>query len=188
MPSGSTFLPSHSYSCIPFKLVWSIYFLCSICYHKIYTCYCIMYYQFLLLLSFHSLRVCHTSVRVTASLQHSSEYSPILTMLWFGCSWIFLIPNFSSLFPKLLGTVANTPVIISITITFMFHSFFSSLARFEYLFIFLLSIIFSLWSARTAKSTRCKVLFFFLINTRFSPLAEIRWSVCMSKSQRIFII
>ena len=36
-----------------------------------------------------------------------------------------------------------------------------------------------------AKSTRQQILFFLLINIRFGLLAGIRWSVCISKSQRI---
>ena len=41
-----------------------------------------------------------------------------------------------------------------------------------------------MWSARTAKSTILQVLFFLLIIIRSDLLAEIRWSVCISKSHR----
>ena len=74
-----------------------------------------------------------------------------------------LISNSGSLFSKPLGTVFSAPIIIGITVTFMFDSFFSSLARCKYLSIFLLSFIFTLQSARTAKSTRWQVLIFCLL-------------------------
>ena len=87
-----------------------------------------------------------------------------------------------------LVTVPNAPITIGIIVTFMFHSFFDSLARSRYLSFFSLSFSFILWSAGTAKSTILQVLFFFLffflITIRSGLLAEIRWSVCMSKSHR----
>ena len=43
-------------------------------------------------------------------------------------------------------------------------------------------------STRTEKSSIQQVLFFLLIITRFGLLATIRWSVCISKSQRILCI
>ena len=66
----------------------------------------------------------------------------------------------------------------------MFHSFFNSLARSRYLSFFLFSFNFTLRSARTAKSTILQVLSFLLIIIRSGCLVEIRWSVCISKSQR----
>ena len=60
-----------------------------------------------------------------------------------------------------LVTVPGAPITIGIIITFMFHSFFHSLARSRYLSFFSDSFNFTLWSARTAKSTILQVLFFF---------------------------
>ena len=82
-----------------------------------------------------------------------------------------------------LVTVPRAPIIIGITVTLMFHSFFNPLARSSYLYFFSFSFNFTLWSAGTAKST---ILFFFflLIITRSGRLAEIRWSVCISKTQK----
>ena len=57
--------------------------------------------------------------------------------------------------------------------------FFKSLVRSLYSSLFSLSFSFILWSAETAKST------FLLTITRSGRLAEIRWSVCMSKSQKV---
>ena len=87
-----------------------------------------------------------------------------------------------------LVTVPRAPITIGIIITFMFHSFFNSLARSRYLSLFSHSFNFTLWSAETAKSTILKVLLFLLIIIRSGRLAEIRWSVCISKSQRSLCI
>ena len=91
----------------------------------------------------------------------------------------------SSPFSNPLVTVPNALITIGIIVTCMFHSFFSSLARSRYLSFFSHSFSFILWSAGTAKSTILQVLFILLIIIiRFGLLAEIRWSVCMSKSHR----
>ena len=84
-----------------------------------------------------------------------------------------------------LVIVPKAPITIGTIVTFMFHSFFNSLARSRYLSFFSLSFRFILWSAGTAKSTILQLLFFFLlIIIRFGLLAGIRWSVCMLKSHR----
>ena len=83
-----------------------------------------------------------------------------------------------------LVTVQKAPITIGIIITFMFHSFFNSLARSRYLSFFSHSFSFILWSAETAKSTTLQILFFLLIIIRSVLLVEIWWSVCMSKSHR----
>ena len=56
-------------------------------------------------------------------------------------------------------TVTRAPITIGITVTFMFHCFFNSLARSKYLSFFSISFNFILWSAETAKSTIWQVLF-----------------------------
>ena len=87
-----------------------------------------------------------------------------------------------------LMTVSSAPITIGSTVTLMFHSFFfSSLARSSYLSLFSLSFTFTQWSAETAESTIRQVsffLFFFLTITMSNRLAEIRCSICISKSQR----
>ena len=90
----------------------------------------------------------------------------------------------SSPFNNPLVTVPNAPITIGIIITFMFHCFFNSLARSSYLSFFTPYFSFILWSAETVKSTILKVLFLLLIIIRSGLLANIRWSVCMSKSHR----
>ena len=62
-----------------------------------------------------------------------------------------------------LMIVPRAPIAKSITITFMFCSFFNSLARSRYLSFFSLSLNFCLWSAGTEKSTILQVLFFLLL-------------------------
>ena len=61
--------------------------------------------------------------------------------------------------------------------------FFSSQASRSTFFFFSFSFNFTLWSARTPKSTILPVLFFLLIILRSCRLAEIRVSVYMPKSQ-----
>ena len=71
---------------------------------------------------------------------------------------------------------------------FHFPRFFQFPSKVRVLNLFSLSFNFTRCSAGTAKSTILQVLFFFLffffINIRSGSLAEIRWSVCISKSQR----
>ena len=93
-----------------------------------------------------------------------------------------LISKSSSPFSNPLMTIPRAPITIGITVTFMSHSFFNSLARSRYLSFFSLSFNFILWSARIAESTIQLVLYFFFIIIRSGRLAEIRWSVCISKS------
>ena len=60
---------------------------------------------------------------------------------------------------------------------------FSSLARSRYLFLFLVSFSFTLWSVEMAKSTIRQVVYLLNI-TRSGLQADIRWLVFNSKSQR----
>ena len=60
-------------------------------------------------------------------------------------------------------TVPKAPITIGIIVTFMFHSFFNSLAKSRYLSFFSHSFSFILWSAGTAKSTILQVLLFFFL-------------------------
>ena len=75
-----------------------------------------------------------------------------------------------------LVIVPKAPITIGIIVTFMFHSFFNSLARSRYLSLFSHSFSFILWSAGTAKLTILLIFFsfFLLIIIRSRHLAEIR--------------
>ena len=116
----------------------------------------------------------HRSLSDSKSPQVSWTLLSILAGLNKAVVWIvstcFLISKFSSPRPKPLVTVQRVRITIGITITFMFHGFFRSLARSRYLFFFSLLFDFTQWSARTAK-------FFWLTLTRSDHLAEIRLSV-----------
>ena len=71
-----------------------------------------------------------------------------------------LIPKSSSSCTNPFETVPSAPITIGITVIFMFHSFFCSLARFRYLSLFRLSFSLTLWSEGTAKLAIQQVLFF----------------------------
>ena len=66
----------------------------------------------------------------------------------------------SRLFNNPLVIVPNAPITIGTIVTFMFHSFFNSIARSRYLFFFWLFFRFILWSTGTVKSTILQILFF----------------------------
>ena len=100
-------------------------------------------------------------------------------------------------FIKPLVTVPRALTRIGLNVTFMFHSFFNSQARSRYLSFFSFSFNLTRWSAGTTTSTIRQVLFSFyflffllmlLIIIRSGRLAEIRWSVCILKSQKILCV
>ena len=90
-------------------------------------------------------------------LSNLADLSDAVVLMISTCS---LISRSSSPCTNPLVIVSSTLITIGITIIFMFHSFFSPLARSRYLFIFSLSFSFILWSARTAKFTIRQVPFF----------------------------
>ena len=85
-----------------------------------------------------------------------------------------------------LVIVPKAPITIGTIVTFMFLSFFNSLARSRYLSFFSLSFRFILWSAGTVNSTTLQIFFFLFIFMRSSLLAGIRWSVCILKSYKVY--
>ena len=174
-----------------------------------YHCY---YYYFTLL------RVFHTSVSrwfligvwVTASLIKSPELSipdDLNNALVWIVSTLPPFSNFSSPFTNFLVTVPSAPITMSITVTFMFNCFFSSLARSRYLSsscsIVLLVLLqspfihlpfrflsFLLYDLPWRQSPQFGKFSFFVLLTIIGSgrLAEIRWFVCISKSHRILCI
>ena len=88
----------------------------------------------------------------------------------------------SSPFNNPLVTVPKAPITIGIIVTYMFHSFFNSLARSRYLSFFSHSFSFIVVSRDSKVNNFAISLFLFII--RFGLLVEIRWSVCMSESHR----
>ena len=125
------------------------------------------------------------SQQVNSSLQDTSQYSgrsqlcSSLHGLHSSCYFQTLLSLLQS-----FGDCIKAPIIIGIYVTFMFHSFFNSLARSWDLSFFLLSFNFTLWSVGKEKSAILQILPFALINIKSGRLAENKWSVCMLKSHR----
>ena len=91
----------------------------------------------------------------------------------------------SNPFNNPLVTVPKSPITIGIIVTCMFHSFFQFPIKVEVLI--LLFTFFQVYTVVSRDSkvynfANCLFFFFFFIIIRSGLLAEIRWSVCMSKS------
>ena len=129
--------------------------------------------------------VFHWRLSDCKSLQVSRTLLSILSVFNNAAVWIVSTrPPTSRPFNKPLLTVLRAPITIGIIVTFMFHSFFNSIARSRYLSLFSHSFCFIQWSAETAKSKILQILFFLLIIIRSGLLAGISWSVCMLKSHK----
>ena len=111
--------------------------------------------------------VFHWSLSDSKSPQVSRTRLSILAILSNAVVWIVstrpVTSKFSRPFNNPLVTVPNALITIGTIITFMFHSFFISLARSRYLSFFSLSFRFILWSAGTARPTILQILVFLLI-------------------------
>ena len=112
------------------------------------------------------MRVFHWSLSDSKSLEAYKTLLNILANRNNSAVWMVsifpLISNSSSLFPKALCTVPSAPTTIGIIGTLLFF-FFNSLAMSKYLSISLFSLILTLWSVGTVKSTR-RQSSFFLVN------------------------
>ena len=133
--------------------------------------------------------VFHWSLSDGKSLQVSRTCLRILAVLINAVIWIVFSrpPTFKSSrpFKNPLVIVPKAPISIGTLVTFMFRSFFHSLARSRYLFFFSNSFRFILWCTGMAKSTILQILsIFLLIIIRSGLLAESRWSVCVLKSHK----
>ena len=126
-----------------------------------------------------ALMVFHWILIDSKSPQVSRTLLSILAVLNNVVVWIVstLPPTSKSFSPfsNPLVTVPKAPITIALLVTFMFHSFFNSLARSRYLSFFSHYFSFILWLAGTAKSTILKILFSLII-IKSSLLAEITWS------------
>ena len=102
----------------------------------------------------HWLMVFHWSLSDSKSPQVFRTLLSILVDLNNAVVWTVSTPpvisKSSSPCTNHLVTVPRAPIIIGITVTFMFHSFFNSLTRSRYLSFFSLSLSFTQWSAGTA--------------------------------------
>ena len=106
--------------------------------------------------------VFHWSLSDSKSPQVSRTRLSILAVLSNAVVWIVSTrpptSKSSRPFNNPLVIVPNIPITIGTIVTFMFHSFFNSLARSRYLSFFSLSFRFILWSAWTAKSIILQIL------------------------------
>ena len=133
----------------------------------------------------------HWSFSVSMSPQVSRTRLRILAILSNSVIWLVSTspPTYKSSRPfnDPLDTVPKAPITICTIVTFMFYSFFNSLARLRYLSFFSHSFRFILWSAGTSKSTILQFLciyLFFVDYIRSGLLAGNRWSVWMLKFHR----
>ena len=94
-----------------------------------------------------------------------------------------LISKSSNPFVNFSLSVQSIPIIIRIPITFMFQSSFQFFSKVQLLIFLFTFLFFTLWSARTANSTIWQILFFLSTIARSGHLSEIRWSICILKSQ-----
>ena len=110
--------------------------------------------------------VFHWSLSDSKSPQVTMTCLRILAVLSNAVVWIVSTcpptSKFSRPFYNPLVIVPNAPITIGTIVTFIFHSFFNSLARSRYLSFFSLSFRFILGSAGTAKSTILQILFFLI--------------------------
>ena len=106
----------------------------------------------------------HRSLSDSKSPQFSRTLLSILTDFNNAVVWTVsthpVISKSSSPCSNPLVIVPRAPITTAIIITFMFHSFFNSLARLRYLFLFSHSFNFALRSTGTAESTILQVLTF----------------------------
>ena len=109
--------------------------------------------------------VFHWILSDSKSPQVARTLLSILAILNNVVVWIVFTrpPTFKSSrpFDNPLVIVPKAPITIGTIVTFMFHSFFNSLAKSRYLSFFSRSFSFILWSAGTVKSTILQILFFF---------------------------
>ena len=135
--------------------------------------------------------VFHRSLSDSKSPQVSRTLLSILVVLYNDVVWIVStrppISKSPSPFNNPFDTVPKAPITFGIIVTFMFHSFF----QFKVEVLILLFTFFQFYSvvSRDSKVDNFANSFFFfffflLIIVRSGRLAEIRWSVCMSKSHR----
>ena len=96
-----------------------------------------------------------------------------------------LIPMSSSPFTDLRGIVLSARITIDITVTFIVVFFFFLQFPRKILEFLSLFIFFKFYTNRIIWQF---LFFIFLTITKSAPLAKIRWFVCISKSQRIFVL
>ena len=137
--------------------------------------------------------VFHWSLSDGLSPQFSGTLLSILADVNESIVWMVstrpLISMFCSPYINPSVTIPIAPITIGINATFMFHIFFqfpSNLKEFILLFPFPSILLHGQLGQPNPQF--CKFSFFLLIIIRFGRLTEMKWSVCMSKSQRCLCV
>ena len=115
-----------------------------------------------------------------------SILTDLKNVVWIDATRPF-ISNPASPSTNSLVTVPSVPITISMTVTFMFHSFFSSPERPWYLSLFPFFQFYPVVS-RNGKVFYQTGSLFLLTISRSGRLAEIRWSIFISKSHKSWCI
>ena len=134
--------------------------------------------------------VFHWSLSDSKSPQVSRTLLSILVVLNNAVVWMVSTPpptsKSSSPFNNPLVTVPKAPITIGIVVTFIFHNFFQFFSKVKVLILLFTFLQFYSVVSRDSKVDNFanSLFFFLLIIIRSGLLAEIRWSVYMSKSCR----
>ena len=132
--------------------------------------------------------VFHWSLSDSKSLQVSRTRLRNLAVLSNAVIWIVSTrptSKSSRPFNNPLVIVPNAPITIGTIVTFMFRSFFLFSSKVEVpILVFTFFQFYSVVSRDSKVNNFANSLFFFFVIIRSGLLAEIRWSVCMSKSHR----
>ena len=135
--------------------------------------------------------VFHWSLSDSKSPQIHRTLLSILAVLNNAVVWMVstYLPTFKSSrpFSNLLVTVPKAPITIGIIVTCMFNFFSNSLARSVLIHLFAFFQFYSVVS-RDSKVDYFAISLFLLIIIWSGHLAEIRWSVCTSKSHRSLFV
>ena len=137
-----------------------------------------------------------TGVWVTSSLLKSPELFSVFWLISTALVWMvsirLLIYKSDTPIINPFVTVQRASITTDTTVIFLSHSFFNYQARSRYLSFFSFSFNFTQWTARTVKFTILQLLSIFLllllIIIMSGRLTNIRWSVCITKSQTSFCV
>ena len=135
--------------------------------------------------------VFHWSLSHSKSSQDSRTLLTLLDCLNSAEVWMVstspLISNFSRPFISPLVTVLITPITIVITVSCIFHSFFFQFPSKVQVLIFLFALF--LYYSVACRDGKVQIsASSFFTSTKSGRMAEIRWSVCFSKSLRTFLL
>ena len=107
-------------------------------------------------------------------------------LVWMVSSRPLISKSSSSFNNPLVTTVPKVPITIGIILTFVFHIFFLFACKARYISFFSISVLFCRQAGQQSLQF-CKFSSFLLIIIRSRLLAEIRWSIFMSKSQGVYV-